>query len=461
MTTTPIADTAAVPDAGALLALADAVVAQARGSEQVEVVVAADHGTEVRVWQGEVESLSSAHTAGVGVRVVDGGRQGFAWAGTLDPGVVRDVLAEARDNLRFATVDDHVGLAEPDGVTAVDLDICDPAIGAMPVADKVELAMAVERATLAADGRISGIESAEYADSVAVGAIVSTTGIRAVSSEGVCWLSVYPLASDGDTTQTGFGFSLGRRPDQLDAEVAGSEAASRATRMLGAVRPQSGRTTVVFDPWVTAQLLEVVGSTLSGEAVAKGRSPFADRLGEPIAAAGVTLVDDPTDPVAFSASSHDAEGLATRRNVLVDGGALQMFVHDTTSARRAGARSTGSAVRRGYRGTPTAGCVALALQPGSLGPAELLATVGDGIYVTDVSGLHSGVNPVSGDLSVGAEGLRITGGSLAEPLREFTVASTLQRILTGIEAVGSDLQWLPMGAAGVSLVVSDLTVSGQ
>lgn len=461
MTTTADHTLVGAPDADRLLHIADAVVGLAQGSEQVEVVVAADHGNEVRVWQGAVESLSSANTAGIGVRVVDKGRQGFAWAGTLDDDAVEAVLAEARDNLRFATEDDHVGLAAPDGVAAVDLDVYDPAITQMPVADKVELALAVERETMAADGRVSGIESAEYADSVVVGAIVSTTGIRAVSAEGACWLSVYPLASDGDTTQTGFGFSLGRRPDQLDAKVAGAEAAGRATRMLGAVRPTSGRTTVVFDPWVTAQLLEVVGSTLSGEAVAKGRSPFASRLGDNVAAPGVTLVDDPTDPAAFSASSHDAEGLATRRNVLVDNGKLQMFVHDTTSARRFGAASTGSAVRRGFRGTPTAGCVALALKPGTTGRDDLVASVADGIYVTDVSGLHSGVNPVSGDLSVGAEGMRISGGSLAEPLREFTVASTLQRILTGIEAVGSDLVWLPMGAAGVSLVVGDLSVSGQ
>jgi len=460
--TTPVDSTVApVPDAEELLAIADAVVARARGSEQVEVVVAADRGTEVRAWRGEVESLSSADTAGVGVRVIDGGRQGFAWAGTLDADAVDEVLAQARDNLRFASVDDHIGLAEPDGVVPVELDLFDPGVTTLPVADKVELALDLERATLAADARITGIESAEYADSVVVGAIVSTTGVRAVSAEGICWLSVYPFATADDTTQTGFGFSLGRHPAQLDVSVAAGEAAMRATRMLGAVRPTSGRTTVVFDPWVTAQLLEVVGSTLSGEAVAKGRSPFASRLGESVASPVVTLVDDPTNADAFSASTHDAEGLATRRNVLVDGGELRRFVYDTTSARRAGTASTGSAVRRGFRGTPTAGCMALAMQPGTATVDQLIAAVGEGIYIADVSGLHSGVNPVSGDLSVGAEGLRITSGALGEPLREFTVASTLQRILTGIEAVGSDLVWLPMGAAGVSLVVTDLTVSGQ
>lgn len=231
--------------------------------------------------------------------------------------------------------------------------------------------------------------------------------------------------------------------------------------MLGAVRPTTGRTTLVLDPWVTAQVLEVVGSTLSGEAVVRGRSPFADRLGETIASPMITLVDDPTNPDAFSATASDGEGLATRRNVLIDGGVLQMFVHNATSARRAGTVSTGSAVRGSYRSAPGAGCAALALAPGTATQAQLVEQVGDGILIADVAGLHSGVNPVSGDVSVGAEGLAIRGGAVAEPLREFTIATTLQRLLTDVDAVGADLEWLPMGAAGVSLVVRDVMVSGQ
>jgi len=449
------------PDAASLLEVADAVLERARADEQVEVVVVAEQGTEVRVYEGEVESLSSAHTAGVGVRVLTGGRQGLAWAGTLDPAAVHTLLDDARDNLRFASVDPHAGLATPDGVSSVELHLLDPGVAALPTADKVALAIEVEAATRRADARISGIESAEYADSVSAAAVVSTTGVRATSAESVCWLSVYPLAGEGDATQTGFGFSLARRPADLDPAAAAADASHRATRMLGAVRPSTGRTTLVLDPWVTAQVLEVVGSTLSGDAVVRGRSPFADRLGETIASPMVTLVDDPTNPDAFSATASDGEGLATRRNVLIDGGVLQMFVHNATSARRAGTVSTGSAVRGSYRSAPGAGCAALALAPGTATQAQLLEQVGDGILIADVAGLHSGVNPVSGDVSVGAEGLAIRGGETAEPLREFTIASTLQRLLTDVDAVGADLEWLPMGAAGVSLVVRDVVVSGQ
>jgi PmbA protein len=193
--------------------------------------------------------------------------------------------------------------------------------------------------------------------------------------------------------------------------------------------------------------------------VLKGRSLFADRLGDEVASPLLTLVDDPTDPAAFTATDADGEGLATRRNVLVEEGVLRRFVHNAYTGRRAGTASTGSAVRD-YSSTPSVGCMATALAPGTATQAELVGLVGDGVLVQDVAGLHSGVNPVSGDFSTGAEGLRIRDGVLAEPLREFTVASTLQRMLRDVRAVGGDLQWLPMSAAGVSLVIDDVTVSG-
>jgi PmbA protein len=229
--------------------------------------------------------------------------------------------------------------------------------------------------------------------------------------------------------------------------------------MLGAVKPASGRIAVVLDPWVSAQFLGIVAGTLNGEAVQKGRSLFADRLGDEVAAPLLTLVDDPTDPAATSATATDGEGLATRRNVLVSGGRLEQFVHNSETARRAGTASTGSAVR-GYSSTPGVGVRAVSVLGGDRTPAELVAGIANGVLVQGVSGLHSGVNPVSGDFSTGAEGLRIRGGELAEPIREFTIASTIQKMLADLVAIGDDVQWLPMRAAGVTLVIGELTVSG-
>jgi PmbA protein len=444
---------------GELLDIAERVVALAADGEEVEAVVVRGLDTEIKVHEGEVESLASAQSQGVGIRVVTGGRQGFAYAGTLDADVLGETLAEARDNARFATVDEFAGLAEPDGVAVADLDLYRASLADSPTDAKVALAVELERAVRSADPRISGIESAEYIDSLSEAAIVSTTGLRSVSRDSSCYVATYAMASEGSDIQTGFGFSVGRELADLDVARAASDAAERATRLLGAGKPPSERVTVVLDPWVTAQFLGLLGYTLNGEAVLKGRSLFAERLGDQVASPLVTLVDDPTDPRAFTATDTDGEGLAARRNVLIDEGRLQMFVHNAYSGRRSGTASTGNAVR-GYSSTPSVGCMAVSVRPGTATQAELVAGVGDGVLVQDVSGLHSGVNPVSGDFSTGAEGLRIRGGELAEPVREFTIASTLQRMLLDVAAVGGDLEWLPMNASGVSLVIHDVTVSG-
>jgi PmbA protein len=455
------------PTGDDLLELATTVVARAHDGEGMEVYVTRGTDTEVRAYEGEVESLTSADSSGVGIRVVveapdgAGNRVGFAWAGSLDPAVIEAALGDARDNARFATPDPYVVLAAPDGVDAMQLDLWDDGVASTPMEKKVALAVELERATRGADPRVRQVSSADYADSRVEVALASTTGLVSSRRRTNAFLSVDAIAGEGADTQTGAGFSVGRGPGDLVPDEAMDDAVGRAVRMLGATKARSAHCTVVFDPRVVSTLLSVVSSALSGEAVVKGRSFFAGRIGEAVATPGVTLVDDPTDARSYGAATHDGEGLACRRNVLISDGMLRMFVYDTVSARRAGTASTGSAVRGGFAGTPGAGCRALVLSPGEKSADEILAAVGEGLYVQSISGVHSGVNPVSGDFSVGAEGLLISGGSLAQPVREVTVASTLQRMLQGMVEIGGDLRWLPGVAAGQTLAVADMALSGE
>lgn len=444
-----------------LVAIAESVLARAKSGEQIEVITAHSTDTEVRAYEGEVESFSSADTYGVGIRVVRDGRQGFASAGTLDREVLAEVLADARDNLRFASVDPFVALAEPDGVAPVELKLFDQRLVDFATESKIDLVLELERRVLAADPRIVGVESVEFADSVDTTVVLSTTGIRAVSRTSGCSAAVYNLAGDGDDVATGFGFSLGRHPGELDLDVVVADATRRATQMLGAQRAPSQRLTVVFDPWVSAQFLGIVADAFSGTEVFRGRSFLADRVGETVASPKFTLAEDPTDQRWMGASAVDDEGMASRRVELFDGGVVRGFVHDAYSARALGATSTGSAVRSGFRSTPSAGARSVVPTPGHLDDAALIASVGNGLWVSDVQGLHSGVNPVSGDFSTGIEGRLIRGGELGEPVREVTIASTLQRMLAEIVEVGDTLVALPMNAAGVTLVIGDVTLSGS
>lgn len=443
-----------------LLALARGLVERARPDEQVEVTIGESRRTTVRVHGGEVESFTSATSHGVGVRVIHDRREGFASAGSLAVDVLDDVLAEARDNAAFASPDEHVGLVEPDGVSAIEIDHWREELLAYDDAAKIQRAVDVEKRVLDGDPRMRSVRTTIWSDGASRVALASSTGLELSTRGTSCSLSTGAIAGEGDDTATGGGADAARSPAELDDERVVADAVRRATELLGGRPVPSQRITLLVEPRLAATLLGIVAGTLTGDVVQKGRSPFADRLGEAVAADVLHLVDDPTDRRSLGADSHDGEGLATRRNVLIDGGVLAGFLHDGTSGRRAGRASTASAVR-GSRSLPSPGVQVLVVEPGSRPADELLAGIELGFAVRTFNGLHSGVNAVSGDFSVGAEGRMIRGGALAEPVREVTIAGSLQRMLLDVREVGADLEWLPNGAGMASLVIDDVALGGR
>jgi PmbA protein len=261
---------------------------------------------------------------------------------------------------------------------------------------------------------------------------------------------------------TGLGVQLGREPGELDPEAIGAEAGDRALALVGARQPESRRCPVVLDAFVAASFAGFIGSMLSAEAVQRGRSLFADREGDEIANAAIALTDDPTDPEGPSSAPFDGEGSATRRTPLIGDGRLLTFLFDARTARRAGRATTANASRGSYRSPPSVGTTNLVLQPGSHDLEGLFRAAGEGLFVTDVAGLHSGVNPVSGTFSVGASGRLIEGGEPGTPVRELTIASDLVSMLRAVSEVGSQGRWVPFGGSvkAPPILVGEMAISG-
>ena len=442
-----------------LRSIAEGVAARATGDEAVDVMVSRGRSTSVRVYGGAVEAFTSAQSAGVGIRVIVDGRVGFAHAGSLDPDVISETLAAARDNVAFAEPDEFAGLAEPDGVEAQLHDQWDESLLTFTAEEKIERALELERMVRGLDPRITGVRVAAWGDSAGASAYAASNGVVRSDRGTSASVGVQPLAVEGDETQIGYGGHVARGPAGVDDERAAREAAEKATRLLGATQPPSGRVTMLLEPKLAATLLGIVSGMLDGDAVVKGRSPFAGRLGEKVASPLLTLVDDPTRAESIAAESWDGEGLACRRNALIEGGVLSGFLHNSYTGRRTGTRSTGSALR-GTRSLPGVGAQVLVVEPGTRTFEDLVASIDHGLYVNSFAGLHSGVNPTSGDFSVGADGLLITNGSLAGPVREITLASTLQRLLADIAEIGGDAEWLTGGDYMASLVIPDVSMSG-
>lgn len=447
------------------------------GAGDAEAYLSEDSGREVRVHGGEVESLTAAIQRGLGVRAWIDKRVGYAYGTDLSPPGIAALAERAVEAARVADEDEFAGPPSPDPGVPVRFipemegkgalegveGLSDPTIAEWSTGRLAELTLEIERAALGADERIAGVEQAVYADSSERVAIVSSTGVEGEYASSSCYGYVQALAAGDDGRETGLGFDLGRGPAALDPAAIGREGAERALAMIGAEKPKSRSCPVVLDPTVAASFIGLIGRGLSASAVQRGRSPFAGRTGEAVAGEALVLHDDGLDPEGFASAPFDAEGTPRRRTTLVEGTELRTYLYDSYSARRGGAASTGNASRAGYRSQPSVSTSNLIVTPGSLDFAELLRAAGEGVLVTDVAGLHSGVNPVSGVFSVGASGRAIRDGQPAEPLREFTIASDLVSMLGAVRAVGSDSRWVPFSGSvkTPSLLIDEMTVAGS
>ena len=440
--------------------LARVAVDTAQPGEQVEAYAEESRRTEVSALRGEVEGMQFAESRGVGVRLIADDRSGYAWAADPSEDEVRDAVGRARENAALAQPDEFNGLPAAETFTPMP-ELFSETSAAITTDDKVRRALDLESSTVSRDPRVTKVDLAQIGDAVGRSAIVSTEGVDAEYARTDAWVVVVTLAVEGDETQTGFSFQVARGLDELDPEAIGAEAVDRAVAMIGAEKPATAKVPIILDPFAASDLLGVLAGALDADNVLKGRSLFAEQVGERVGAEAFTLVDDGTILAGPAACPFDGEGVPSGRTELFTDGTLNGFLHSTYTARRAGGgqRSTGNAKRGGYKSGPGVGTSNFLLEPGDLAVTDLYAMAEGGVLINDVSGVHSGANPISGEVSVGATGRRITGGAPGAPLREMTIASTIPEMLRGIGAVGNDLRWFT-GVGTPSIFIGEMTLAG-
>jgi PmbA protein len=439
-------------------------VATAAGASEAEAWAEGSRGREVRVHGGEVESLTEASGRGLGVRAWIGSRAGYAYGTDLSDGGLTELAEAAVGAARVADEDESSAAPDPaDEPPPVIEGLSDRGVAATETPELIELAKRIEQVALGRDERVTSVEEVVYVDEDTDSAIVTSRGVSGSYGASAAYSFLQAIATKDGEVQTGLGFGVGRSPLQLDAEAIGAEAGDEAASMLGASKPESRSCPVVLSQRVTASFIGFIGGALSADQVQRGRSPFADRLGDQLASRALVLADDGTDPAGLVSAPFDGEGTPRGRTPLIRDGKLLAYLHDSYTARRAGARSTGNASRSSYRSPPSVRPSNLLLEAGDLILEKLFAEAGDGVYVTEVAGLHSGVNPVTGRYSVGATGRAIRGGELAEPLREFTIAGDLLGTLAAVRAVGSETRWVPFGGSvrTAPMLLSELAVGGS
>lgn len=442
------------PAAGRLLARATAL-----GAEAAEVFFSSGTEFSVKIFNREIDSLVSAESRGIGVRTLRDKRVGFAYTSDLSPSALDALAEEALGNGRYNHPDDANALppvmpADPlPGLYSAELDRVDPQ-------RKIRFALDLERLTVSRDERVKRVSDVIYTDGTGHVEIVNSLGLDAAFDRSVAYALVDAIAERDAEMQSGYAFTYGRELDALQLEATAEEAAQRAAGLLGASRLPTARVPVALDPYAGAAILGVLTNSFSGEAVLKRRSLLAGKVGEAVASPRVSIVDDARLLDGLSSRPFDGEGVPSRRTDLVRAGVLQGFLHNTYSARRSGAVSTASAVRS-YKSVPDVGVSNLVLEPGERPRADLLADVGNGLYVAQLHGLHT-VNPVSGEFSLGVTGHWIRGGELAQPVREMTIAGNLIELLRQVVGLANDLRFTFAGGfcGSPTVLIQELSVAG-
>ena len=433
--------------------------ARRRGATAADGFLVEERHFTASVRLGQVDTVTHSREQRLSLRVFAGRAAAAASTSDLSRESLERVVDEATALARATAGDPHAGL--PDPATLIDhvpdLELADPDPNDLTPEAKIDVARRAEAAALGVDARITNSEGAECWDRRARYAYATSHGFARAYATSSFGLSVSPVAARNGEMQRDSWYTMARwRAALEEPESVGRTAAARALRRLGARRVKTREVPVVFDPETAASLVRSIAGAASGPSLYRRASFLLDRLGKKIAAPAVTIVDDARIPRALGSRPFDGEGLATRRTTVVGEGVLESYLLDTYSARKLGLASTHHATRDGSGvGVGTSN---LMLLPGTTPAADLVRSVRDGFYVTELIG--SGVNGVTGDYSRGAVGLWIERGEPAYPVEEVTVAGNLLEMFAAIEAVGDDLV-LRDRTASPTLLVGRMVVAGE
>jgi PmbA protein len=447
-----------------LLDLGDAIVARAiRGGATVaECIVRSGAELSAKVRLGEPELVEEAGHHAAGLRVMKGKHVATTSTSELSEDGIARFVSDALELAELSQEDPFAGPADPallcDPKQAPDLELFDPKGGSIDAAEAIVIAKRGEAAARAFDVRITNSEGATFGRTAGGAAIVLSSGFRAAYEGSYSSLSVVPIAEDANSKKRrGYHWTARHFFDELDsAESVGQEAARRTLRKLGARSVPTCEAPVVFDPDAARSILGMLASCTLGSSIWRKASYLVDREGTRVASDLVTVTDDPLILRAPGSRPYDGEGLASRKNVVVEKGMLRMFLCDSYSARKLGRQSTANASRGGGAGVG-ASTTNFVLEPGTDGNEAIVKGTKRGLYVTEMMGF--GFNATTGDFSRGAAGFWIENGELAYPVSEVTISLNVDEMFKSIDVVGSDLD-LRTATAAPTIRVAKMTIAG-
>src|SRR5712672_1503622 len=435
--------------------------AMSGGATAAECVVREGDEFSTLVRLGQVETLKESGSRSIGVRVFNGQRAASTYSSDFSRASLDRMLKSALELSKITSEDPFGGIPEASQLGSLkgDLALYHEDVYSLPGTDRIDYARRAEKAALDFDPRIKNSEGGSFDAATGHKVLANSHGFVGEYRRSYCSVSAVPIAQTEDgAMQRDYWYSVARTLAKLESpERVGKVAAERTLRRLGARKAKTAQVPIIFDPMVATSILEHIFEGVNGDSVYRGASFLAGKLGQKIAGDNVTVIDDGTIPGGFGTAPFDGEGIPTRRTVVIENGMLKSYLLNTYTAKKLGLQTTANAAR-GLAGTPGIGPGNYFLQPGSRLPKELIAGIKEGLYVTEFLG--QGVNLVTGDYSRGASGMWISGGELAYPVEEITVAGNLKELFLNISEIANDLEFRGAVAAP-TIRVDGLTVGGE
>ncbi len=434
-------------------------VATSLGTDAAEVYLRSNSSTVIEVKGQKVDAFERANEIGAGLRVIMGERMGFAFTTDLSDSALRNLVHASVANAQNTESDPFHSLPGKSDSDYPEVAIYDPDVVKLTEKEKIDRIMAMERDAFAVDPRIKRIHKASADFSNAETLIMNTKGARVLfkSTACSCWIEV--VAEENGESQTGLDFGVNRMYRKLDIEAVGRRAAQRARDLLGARHIDSVKAPVILESTVAQEFLGLMAGSFSAESVQKKRSLFIGRLGSEVVSSAVTVIDNGLLESGLGTAPCDDELVPMKKKIIIDRGRLEMFLHNTYTAKKDKIASSGNGMRGGFKGIPGVNITNLHIEPGQESLEALISSVDKGLLVTEVLGMHT-ANSISGDFSVGATGFWIERGKKAYPVREITIAGNILELMRHVDAVGSDIRF--SGRIGCpSLRVKELSIGGK
>ena len=427
------------------------------GLEQVELYISESRSLTISLFHGEVDEYKDNNGYSILARGILNGKCGSASADVWNAEKAKWLVKEIVDNARVIENDDPVFIFKG-SEKYHKINTFNKELELVTIDEKMNKLLALEKAIREADSRIIEVAGVEYHQGSEKVILMNSNGLNLVQKSNYFYAVGQAVAREGEQTKSAYDLVFGSDFSKFEPEAFGKKIAKLATDQLGGEPCESNTYKAVLHPDVVTSLLKAYVGHANAEEVQKHSSLFIGKIGQKIASKKVTIEDKPLQKGAF-ARWFDDEGVATYNKPIIKNGVLQTFLYNLTTAAKDGVQTTGN----GYGGGSKKGISSsfLVLKPGKKSLEELFKEVDNGVYITDVSGLHAGLNPQSGNFSLQSTGFMIENGKKGKALDLITVSGNLLEIFADVLEVGNDVTVSPSGVSSESILIKKIVVSGK